>query len=343
MGPVLIAILLGVIAAMVMGIWGENHQALIAAELDRERGRVWGMTCAATHRAIQEGVVTGARQVTVAELKGAGLLPAGLREADRGGSVEARYGAVMADGVPLAVCSLSGSGVELRSPDFREGAAMGGLDRVGFVAGDVTPMHARVADAVAVLGPLPDGSMFATADFGIGHAAERVYRRSVGGRPELSAMEQPLRFEASANILGVANVVGESAAADRGSVAGATGRVEAAGDVLVRPGGSLAIGGAATVVEADRNFAFGGGSQNSWRIPGELAVGTSLRSRGEVAAGTVALTSDMGIGGGLSATATVRAASGTVEADQELVSTRAQVGSLRVNSCSGCQPPNLGP
>ena len=342
MGPVLIAILLGVIAAMVMGIWGENRQALVAAELNRERGRVWGMTCAAAHRAVQEGVVTGARQVTVAELKGAGLLPAGLREADRGGSVEARYGAVMADGVPLAVCSLSGTGVELRSPDFREGAVMGGLDRVGFVAGEETPMHARLPDLVAVLGPLPDGSMFATADFGIGHAAERVYRRPVGGRPELSAMEQSLRFHGSTNILGAANVVGESAAADRGSVAGATGRVDAAGDVLVRPGGSLAIS-AATAVEADRNFAFGGGSQTSWRIPGELAVGTSMRSRGEVAAGTVGLTGDMDIGGGLSATATVRAASGTVEAVGELVSGSAQVGSLRVNSCSGCQPPNLGP
>lgn len=153
-------------------------------------------------------------------------------------------------------------------------------------------------------------------------------------------MEQGLGFDVGANILGAASVAAESASADRGSVA-AGGRVDAAGDVLVRPGGSLAVT-AATVLEADRDFAFGGGSQTSWRIPGELAVGTSMQSRGEVAAGTVALTADMSIGGGVSATATVQAATGTVEAVGEVVSASAQVGSLRVNSCSGCQPPNLG-
>lgn len=352
MGPVVAAILIGALAAYAMAIWGEDHQSLIAAELDRERGRVWGMTCAATHRAVQEGAVTTARQVTVAELKSGGFVPAGLREADQDGLVEARYGAVMADGVPLAACSLTGSGVEARFPDLREGAVMGGLDSIAFVGGDVTPMQDRLADVVAVLGALPDGSMFVTADFGIGHAVERVYRRPVGGRPELSAMEQGIRFEPAQpllprpGVLGAGTVVGESAAADRGSVVvpgnPGTGRVDAAGDVLVRPAGSLAIQ-ATTRVEAVRNFAFGGGGQSSWRIPGELAVGTSMRSRGEAGAQTVALTGDMEIGGGLSATATVRAASGTVDAEEEAVAADARVGSLVVNSCSGCQPPNLGP
>ncbi len=340
MGPVLTTILLGVLAALVMGVWGENHQALVAAELNRERGRVWGMTCAATHRAVQEGAVTGARQVTVAELKSEGLLPAGLREADQLGLVAARYGAVVAGGVPLAACSLSGTGVDVRSPDFREGAVMGGLDKVGFVGGDETPMHVRLPDVVAVLGALPPGSMFATADFGIGHAAERVYRRPVGGRPELSAMEQRLRFEAGRNILGAATVAGESAAADRGRLRGA-GRVDAAGDVLVRPSGSLKIF-SGTHVEADRNFAFGGGGQGSWTIPGELAVGTSFRSRGGVAAGRVALTGDMVVEGGVSATGTVRS-NRTVDAAGEAVAGSATIGSLRVGSCAGCRPPILGP
>ncbi len=363
MGPVVAAIVIGALAAYAMAIWGEDHQSLVAAEMDRERGRVWGMTCTAMHRAVQAGMVTapGAvppgpitapARVTVAQLKQPPLpvppappftpfLPAGLREADQAGLVEARYGAVMADGIPLAVCSLTGSGVEARFPDLRKGAVMGGLDNIGFVGGDATPMHGRLADVVAVLGGLPEGSMFATADFGIGHAVERVYRRPVGGRPELSSMEQEIRFEAGTNILRAGTVAGESASADRGSVAVA-GTVDAAGDVLIRPAGSLAIQ-AATTVEADRNFAFGGGSQTSWRIPGEFAVGRSLRSRGEVGAQTVALTADMEIGGELSAIATVRAASGTVDAGAEAIAAGAQVGSLVVNSCSGCQPPNLGP
>ena len=176
--------------------WQKDRDALRLAEMDRERGRVWGMTCVAVHRAVQSGLVTSARTVTPAELKGWSLLPAGLGTVERaGGAVAtASYGAVMAGTVPLAVCSLSGSELAFRAPALRAGAVMGGLDLVGVVDGDATRMHDRLTAARAVLGTLPAGSMFMTADFGIGHEADRLHRREVGGRPELSRMETDLLF-----------------------------------------------------------------------------------------------------------------------------------------------------
>ena len=97
------AMLLGVLAVLFMSAWQDRFQALADAELERERGRVWGMTCAAAHRAVQAGLVTAAREVTLAELVSWGTVPAGINPADVAGELTARYGAVLAGGTPLAV------------------------------------------------------------------------------------------------------------------------------------------------------------------------------------------------------------------------------------------------
>ncbi len=197
----------GVVLVVAMALvamlgWYREQDALRLAEMDRERGRVWGMTCAALHRAVQSGLVTTARRVTPAELRGWSLLPAGFGTVERAGGAVATpgYGTVLAGGVPMAVCSLSGPELAFRAPSLRAGAVMGGLDLVGVVGGDVTAMHDRLGAVQGVLGTLASGSMFATADFGIGHEADRLHRRPVGGRPELARMETDFVFGPNTDI-----------------------------------------------------------------------------------------------------------------------------------------------
>ena len=338
------AMALGVLAALFMGLWQERHQALVDAELERERGRVWGMTCAAVHRAVQAGRVTVAGQVTLAQLISWRSVPAGIRPADQAGQLTARYGAVLAGGAPLAACSLSGPGMTVRSPHLREGALMAGLDLVGFVDGTATPMHDRLADVEAVLGTLPAGSMFATADFGIGHAAERVHRRTVGGRPELSSVEQDVGFGENVRIVGAGAVSAERARAD-GGTGPATGRVDADGDVVVAEGGSLDVQ-AATTLSADGDFAFGGGTQTAWTIDGELAVGTSLRSRGEVGAGSLDVSAGLVAGGALTVGPGGSAGTGTLTVSGGVNAVDAAFSGtldVRPGGCTGCVAPPVGP
>ncbi len=353
---VLGAVLLSALALLFLGGWHEERQRLVDAESDRELGRVWGMTCAAAHRAVQAGLVTAPGAVppgpvtapatlAVAQLRNPPapfepFLPAGLRVADVAGALEARYGAVLVDGVPLAVCGLSGPEAAVRGPELLEGARMAGLDTIGLVDGDATPMHARIAAVEAVLGALGAGSLFVTADFGLGHAAERVHRRAVGGRPELSRVEQDLEFDADAGIVGGGRVMSERAEAVSGTMP-ETARAEAAGDAVVGAAGSLAVR-AATEMEAGGGFAFGGGTQTAWQIPGAFAIGTSMRSRGRVQAGSVEAAGDLEAGGGLEArsrmTAGRLALSGLASAVTAGIS-----GTLVVDSCTGCEaPPPLG-
>ncbi len=200
------ALFLTVTVAVVLAAWERRQEALRLAEIDRERGRIWAMTCLAAHRAVQSGRVTAAGVVTPAQLKGWSLLPAGLGTVARaGGTVAAAaYGAVMVDGVPMAACSLSGPELSFRAPALRAGAVMGGLDLVGEAGGEATAMHPRLPAVRAVLGALPAGSLFATADYGVGHDEDRLYRRPVGGRPELARMETDFVFGPNAGDIGQA-------------------------------------------------------------------------------------------------------------------------------------------
>ena len=276
------AILLSVLGGAFLASQHLDRLRLLENEGMRETGRLWGAACVATHRAVQSrpGSFAAPRTVSPAQLKGWSLLPDGLNDADGRSGLTAQYGSVLAGGVPLAACSLAGPDVALNFPELREGAVMAGLDPVGFVGGDDTPMHDRLGDVQAVFGTLPAGSMFMTGDYGLGHAGERVHRRAVGGRPELAAMEQGLRFEPAnpgdprPGILGAGTVAGERAAADRGSAA-AAGRVAADGDAVVGALGRFTVQ-AGTRIEAVGEFAFGGGSQTAFSVPGELAIGRSL-------------------------------------------------------------------
>ncbi|MCY4500035.1 MAG: hypothetical protein OXE57_00525 [Alphaproteobacteria bacterium] len=200
------ALFLTVAVVVVLAAWERRQEALRLAEIDRERGRIWAMTCTAVHRAAQSGRVTAAGVVTPAQLKGWSLLPAGLGTVGRaGGTVAAAsYGAVMVDGVPMAACALSGPELSFRAPALLAGAVMGGLDRVGAVGGESTAMHGRLAAVQTLLGPLPAGSLFATADYGVGHAEDRLHRRPIGGRPELARMETDFVFGPNAGAVGQA-------------------------------------------------------------------------------------------------------------------------------------------
>lgn len=192
----LAALFLVVTVVVGLALWEREREALRLAEIDRERGRIWAMTCTAVHRAVQSGRVTVAGVVTPAQLKGWSLLPAGFGTVGRaGGTVAtAAYGAVMADGVAMAACALSGPELSFRAPALLAGAVMGGLDRVGAVGGEATAMHARLPAVQAALGTLPAGSLFATADWAVGRDADRLHRRAVGGRPELVRMEVDFVF-----------------------------------------------------------------------------------------------------------------------------------------------------
>ncbi len=361
------AIVLGAFAALFMASWYGAQAVLFRDEHDRERGRMWGLTCMAAHRAVQAGLVTapGAAPpgpvtapaaLTVAQLRAPPtpfqpFLPAGMQTVDEPGALQARYGAVMVDGVPMAVCSLAGSGVASRHPALRAGAVMAGMDVVGEVGGPGTAMHARLAAVQGVLGTLPQGSLFATADFGLAHAVERVHRRAVGGRPELAAMDREIVFDSGQSMVGVGTAGVETAEAASGAVP-ATGNANVRGDVVLRQDDPLKPAARLTMpvlptspptlptVSATGGFAFGG-AQTAFTIPRELGVGTSMRSRGAVAAGRMTLTGALDAGGNVEATGPVtgQAVSVTREASAETGS----INSLRVDSCNGCTPPTLGP
>ena len=366
------AIVLGVFAALFMASWYGAQAVLFRDEHDRERGRMWGLTCMAAHRAVQAGLVTapGAAPpgpvtapaaLTVAQLRSPPtpfqpFLPAGMQTVDEAGALQARYGAVMVDGVPMAVCSLAGSGVASRHPALRAGAVMAGMDVVGEVGGPGTAMHAHLAAVQGVLGTLPQGSLFATADFGLAHAVERVHRRAVGGRPELAAMDREIVFDSGRSMVGVGTAGVETAEAGNGSVGDlsavpATGKADVRGDVVLNSGDPLnparltvtmlpTSPPTSPTVSATGGFAFGG-TQTAFTIPRELGVGTSMRSRGAVAAGRMAVTGALDAGGNIEATGAVtgQAVSVTREASAETGS----IDSLRVDSCNGCKPPTLGP
>ena len=364
------AVALGLFAVLFMASWHAARAVLFQDEHDRERGRMWGLTCIAAHRAVQAGLVTapGAAPpgpitapatLTVAQLRQPPapfqpFLPAGMQPVDEAGVFTAGYGAVIVDNVPMAVCLLSGTGVAQRHPALRAGAVMAGIDVVGHVGGTGTAMHAHLADVQRVLGMLPQGSLFVTADFGLAHAVERVHRRRVGGRPELAAMDHELVFDAGNSMVGVRTASVEEAEAGSGLVANRradgsavpnTGNADVRGDVVLRSNdpsmpASLCMAGttavnssprprcdtATTAVSAAGGFAFGGtqaGAQSSFTIPGELGIGTSMRSRGNLDAG-----------GSVTGQ--------TVEARGEASAESATIGNLTVDSCDGCRPPRIG-
>ena len=332
-----VLLLIGVVTVLLV-VWHRSQDGLRLAELDRERGRVWGMTCAALHKAVQAGLVTGPGAVppgpltapvavTVAQLKQPPIppppappftpfLPAGLAAVDTvgGSALTARFGAVLAGTNPMAVCSLSGADLAERAGSIREGAVMGGLELVGVVGGEDTAMHGRVAAVKSLLAPLADGSLFATADFGIGHRTERLHRRPVGGRPELARMEQSVRFGLTGSIVNVGEVRAEAGETVDGFALGT--RTEVGG--VASPASLVLSRGSGTPVLSGAGFAFGGvGAQALFRIPGEMAVGTSLASgpaltvRGTVSARSMTVTGQLGADGGIAAS--VRASAGNLE------------------------------
>ena len=343
------AVLLAVFSVLFMASWYGAQAVLFQSEQDRERGRMWGLTCLAAHRAVQAGLVTSERTVTLAELRQPAaphqpFLPGGMQAVDEAGALAAGYGAMLVDGVPMAVCSLAGTGLTERHPSLRAGAIMAGLEVVGEVGGPATAMHAHLADVQRVLGALGRGSLFATADFGLGHPVERVHRRAVGGRPELAVMDRDIVFDAGQDVTGVGTAGARTAEAGGGAVP-AAGNATVRGDVILRqddplkPQARLAVQ-AETAVSATGGFAFGG-TQAAFTIPQELGVGASMRSRGAVAAGRMALTGALDAGGDVTASGTVtgQAVSASGEASAETGS----VTSLRVDSCNGCSTPSLGP
>ncbi len=343
------AVLLGFFSVLFIASWHASQALLFQDEYERERGRMWGLTCVAAHRAIQAGLVTTERVVTLAELRHPTsphqpFLPAGTRAVDEAGSLAAGYGAVLVDGVPMAVCSLSGSGVADRYPAFRAGAAMAGIDVIGSVGGSGTAMHARLGDVQRVLGTLAPGSLFVTGDFGLAHPVERVHRRAVGGRPELSDMDRDLSFDTNVNMVGVGTASVEAAQADDGSV-DAAGSASVQGDVIVRSGdpadpASLTVQ-ATTTVSSTGGFAFGG-TQTVFTIPGSFGIGTSMRSRGAVTAASVTLRGDLAAGGNLAAGGSVTGQA-VVTSGEASAETGSVSGVLRVDSCDGCVVPPLAP
>ncbi len=363
-----VLLLTGIVFLVLTGL-RLSEGSLRQAELDRERGRVWAMTCGALHRAVQAGMVTGPSAVvpgpvvapaavTPAQLKQPPVppppappfppfLPTGLAGVATAGAtgLAARYGAVVetARGVPVAVCSLSGADLAARAGSLREGAAMGGLDLVGVVGGEDTPMHARLAAVQSLFGTLADGSLFATADFGIAHRTGRLHRRPVGGRPDLARMEQRVRFQGSGNIEDAGEVTAAEAESLRGAALGA--RVEV-GSVV---DASLLVltNGSGAAVSAGQGFAFGG-VQTVFSLPGELAVGTlldagelALESRGALSAGSMTLTGSLSADTGIAAV--TRAQAGSLDVAGAIGGSSATIGTVTVRNppCQGCVVPGL--
>ena len=194
----LVAVLLLVAAAGgMLGIYYADRAEAERRAEDREAGRVFALWLQATHRASMEAdfrarLAGGGFVLTLAELRGLGVVPPGLPETvGRGapfsvGIIDDRAGVPMAFGVvepePWA-----------HTASLREGVLEGGVVQIEDVSGSGSEMHVHVAAIETALGrSAAAGGMFVTADRGVRYREGVLYRRAQPGQRRLNRMETTL-------------------------------------------------------------------------------------------------------------------------------------------------------
>ena len=191
-----------VVAAAAAAALLNHYQGLERAAVQDQReadGRIFAGWLKGAHRATMEldysASMPGGQALTQAGLRAAGMVPPGLPEGTRHGTV---FLGVIDDDpaatpdVPMAFAVLRVDGGEKVAPVAR-GALLEGLafvERVG-AGGPMTDRH-RTRIETLLGSALDDEDLLVTADLGIRVDPAQAYRRAQPGKPWLSAMETDL-------------------------------------------------------------------------------------------------------------------------------------------------------
>lgn len=303
-------LLLGAASGWAFLAWQEAEHVERRKQAAWDDGRLFAMWLRLAHDAT---MVSDYRTALAADPDGFELAPASLPRAPADLPVPAglRLG-VMDDGggVPMAWCVLAVDAFS-RGPG-RLGAEEAGLASVGVAGRAGTPMADREAGIAAALGSaLAAGSLFATADRGLVHLEEAVYRRAQPGRPWASRMDAAL--DLAGNDIRRGGLVDARSAAvsgDAESRAGATvtGGVTAlnasAGTAVAEAvtGAALRAVGSLETLAAEFSSAVtlrgAGGVPAGATVTGRIEAG-SLASIGRVTAGLLVVGGLLGGGGAL--------------------------------------------
>lgn len=356
-----------VVAAVAAAALLHHYRSLERAAVQEQRetdGRIFAGWVKGAHRATMEldmsaSMPTG-QALSQAGLRAAGMVPPGLPEGTRHGTV---FLGVIDDDpaatpdVPMAFAVLQVDGNE-KMPAVASGALLEGLAFVERV-GDGGPMTDRHRNRIeTVLGSaLGDEDLLVTADLGIRIDPAQVYRRAQPGKPWLTAMETDLDMSDTLGTKRSLTGVGALDATSADILGDAEGdSATAAGDVFAATAeaGSMTL----TSVEAESvrviddllilgdiflsGQATGRGDATS---QGRVQAGTGTIV-GAVNAGSLAATATLSTPGLLDVTGAVRASNG--EGSPIVTTTRVNIGGLygprltatTVNvsgSCQGCE------
>ena len=349
---VAVLLLLAVAGAALATYYAAEDDARRRA-LDRAAGRTFAAWMLAAHRASQERDFSGRLAggtgfaLTAAELRGFGAVPPGLP--DRAGPDTTFTVGIVDDGAGVAMAfGVLESPRDGAVPAMRGGAVEAGLAALVETGGDETPMTARLPAIERALGrPLPPGTLYATADWGVRYQDDVLYRRPQPGRPWLNRMETVLDagghdLRAAGDATGRSATVAGDAEADGGAVDGdaAAARVRAASLEAGELGAAALAVSAALLVGRIR--VVGAVSAGSVAATGRLEAG-GLQTTGELTADTLAAAQSATVDGASSVRAldgeTVTA-SGPLQTQRAAASgvfgARAHIDDLTVTQCQGC-------
>ena len=228
-GALLSVLLLVAAAGGVLGVYYADRADAEARAVDREAGRVFALWFEATHRASMETdfrprLAGGGFVLTLAELRGLGVVPPGLPETAGRGAPFAVGIVDDGSGVPMAFGVVEPQGWA-NTASLREGALEGGLAQIEDVAGSGSEMHVHVAALVAALGRAAESdALFVTADRGVRYREGVVYRRAQPGQRRLNRMETALDAGGE-DVLGAGAVAAESVSVTSDGTVGGAGTV----------------------------------------------------------------------------------------------------------------------
>ena len=284
---------LGAAAAVALAAWHAGSDAERRTALERGVGKTlagWMLAAdrASRRPAVAQRFVTGGHvgfALTFAELRALGVVPPGLPDAVRGGTIGVGIVPDRPGGeVPMGFAVLQPvAGSEFAVSGWRSGAREGGLSAV-LEAGDGR-LAPHLGPIGTVLGAPPAAdTVFATADASVRRENAVLHRHRIAGAPHLNRMETALEFDGAG--IGIEVSPGNFFVGVPPRYTGA-GEVSGRSAVLV---GNGTVRGGGTVA--------GGASVGAPLDPRELRSGTLAAGNVVLSAGPLTVVADLVTGTG---------------------------------------------
>ena len=359
----LVLVVAAVAAAALLHHYQSQRRAAVQEQREAD-GRLFAEWVIGAHRSTMEldysAAMPGGQPLTQAGLRADGMVPPGLPEGTRHGTV---FLGVIDDDpatspdVPMAFAVLRVDGGE-KSPAVARGALLGGLafvERVG-AGGPMSDRH-RTRIETLLGSALNDEDLLVTADLGIRVDPALAYRRAQPGKPWLSAMATDLAMSDSLGTRRAMSGVGALEAASVGTIGDVEGGgVTVESDVFAPAvtAGSMSAASieassfrviADLLIHGDVFLSGQARARSGATSPGRVQAGTGTVAGG-VNAGSLAAAATLETPGTLDVAGRVTANSG--EGSPDVTTAAATIGGLfgprltstTINvsgSCQGCE------